>query len=82
MKQAVNFRLSNQSLAALSILEEKLHISRTAIIEEAVKAYAKSKITNKNPLLAFAGVLNKQQAEDMLHIIKANKHDKDFKDNL
>lgn len=41
MKQVVNFRLSNRAISTLSMLEDKTHNSKTAIIEKALQLYAK-----------------------------------------
>ena len=76
MKQAVNFRLSQQTMYALSLLEEKLHASKTRVVEIALQAYAKQKLPLKNTLLAYAGVLGENEAENLLHHIKTNRRNK------
>ena len=73
MKQAVNFRLSRQSIATLAMLEKKLHTSKTAIIEQALQNYAKKKIANQDTLMSYAGILSEHEADDMLHIIKSSR---------
>ena len=53
MKQAVNFRLSHQAIIALSMLEKSLHTSKTAIIEQALRLYAKKKLTYQKTILQY-----------------------------
>jgi hypothetical protein len=76
MKHAVNFRLSTDSIHILAILEKKLHTSKTDVIEKALQAYAKKKLTAQNSLLQFSGTLNEQEAAEMLDIIKTSRKNK------
>lgn len=78
MKQALNFRLNDQTIGALSILQKKLHCSKTAIIEKAVQSFAKKELAHQHKLLAFAGILNDRDADAMLESIKTEKHNKDL----
>jgi len=77
MKQVVNFRLSTSATTTLSILEKKLHTSKTAIVEQALQSYAKKKLLNQKGLLEYAGILGAQEADSMLLIIESSKHNKD-----
>lgn len=80
MKRAVNFRLSPQSINLLSILEKKLHTSKTDVVEQALQVYAQKKLTKQNSLLQFAGILDEEEAAEMLAIIKTSRQNrkKDF----
>jgi predicted transcriptional regulator len=76
MKQAVNFRLSAQTIHTLYLLEEKMHATKTAIIEVALQAYAKQKLHPHNGLLSFAGMLDNDEANNMLKNIKKSRRNK------
>lgn len=82
MKQVMNFRLSLQTVAILSALEQKLHASKTAVVEEALRYYAQKKIQTQSGLLDFAGVLNEKDADEMLKTIQTNKHNKKIETGL
>lgn len=82
MKQAVNFRLSNKAITTLSFLEERLHTSKTAIIENAIQVYAKSKELSKNPLIKYAGILSEDEGHAILKTIKDSRHNKNFSAKL
>lgn len=82
MKQVVNFRLSSHAISTLSILERELHASKTAIVEKALQFYAKKKLSYKNLLLEYAGILDENEASLMLAAIESNKHNKDIKAEL
>lgn len=79
MKQAMNFRLDTEVVTVLTVLEEKLHTSKTRIVEEAVRLYAKKKLPVKNSLLKYAGSINDEDAAEMLKVIRHTKHNKDLK---
>jgi predicted transcriptional regulator len=76
MKQAVNFRLNESTIHALGMLEQKLHCSKTAIVERALQFYAKRELTKQQLIMEYAGVLKASNAEEMLASIKDNKHNK------
>jgi len=76
MKQAINFRLSNQALNTIIFLVKKLHCSKTAVIESALQLYAKKEISKQNEFLKYAGILNSEDADSMLKIIKSSKKNK------
>ncbi len=59
MKKAANFRFNVQTLYLLTALAEKMHLSKTAVIENALEAYAKK----QHSLFKYAGSLNQQQAD-------------------
>lgn len=76
MKKALNFRLNHQAIILLTMLEEKLHTSKTAVIEESLEYYAKMKLKTKNPLMRYAGILSDGTADKMLVIIKKDRKNK------
>ena len=82
MKQVVNFRLNHQAIIALSMLEKKLHTSKTAIIEQALQFYAKKELAGQKSILPYAGILNEQDATLMLETIQSSKHNKDLEIDL
>ena len=75
MKQAVNFRLSNHATAILALLVAKLNTSKTAVVEEALDVYAEKKMA-EHPLLKYVGVLNDEDADEMLTAIKSSRKNK------
>ena len=78
MKYSVNFRLSEQAILNLSVLQKKLHTSKTQIIENALLLYAKNKYPQQKKILQYAGILSSQDAELMLKTINTNKKNKDI----
>ncbi len=78
MKQALNFRLNEQTVATLSVLQKKLHCSKTEVVEKAIEAYLKKELPRHKKILAFAGVLNNDEATLMLEAIKTAKNNKDM----
>ena len=80
MRQVVNFRLSPKTTSMLTTLKDKLHTSKTAIVEEAIDfLYTHKKIQPSHPLLKHAGVLTEADANEMLHAIKTSRKNKQFK---
>ncbi|TAK73117.1 MAG: hypothetical protein EPO11_08940 [Gammaproteobacteria bacterium] len=82
MKHAVNFRLSTRATTVLSILEKKMHTSKTAIVEKALQFYAQKELSKQSRILDFAGILTDKEADDMLSVIESSNHNKDLKINL
>ena len=76
MKQPVNFRLNQRSMAVLESLVQSRGISKTQVVEEALDHYVQQVEEHHHPLLAFSGILNDKEAESMLQAI-ANRHNKD-----
>jgi hypothetical protein len=76
MRTAANFRLSQHSVSVLSILEHKLHKSKTAIMEQALHDYANKKLAHQNPLLAFAGILSESEADTISKVIASSRRNK------
>jgi hypothetical protein len=77
MKQPTNFRLSKQAIFVLFSLAKLLHISKTKVIEQALLNYAEKNMPTKSILLKYAGVLKKEDAEEILQYI-SDRHDKDI----
>jgi hypothetical protein len=82
MKQAMNFRLSTRATATLSLLEEKQHCSKTAIIEHSLEFYAQQILSKQNSLMAFVGMLSSKEADALLETINTSKYNKDLKVEL
>ena len=82
MSQMVNFRLKEQTINVLIMLEKKLHYSKTAIVEKALQLYAQKELAKQTRLLKFAGCLNKKEADIMLASIHENKNNKDIETDL
>ena len=77
MKQAVNFRLSQQSILTLTTLANTLDLTRTQIIERALLRYYERKLKQKpSPLLALAGSINDDDTKSMLKCIKNDRVNK------
>ncbi len=77
MKRAVNFRLDNQTITTLSLLEERLNISKTAIVEKAVPDYAKKKLMKQAQYMNYAGCLSEEDSGMILKAIRLG-HDSDI----
>lgn len=80
MKQVVNFRFSEQTIRTLALLQDKLHCSKTAIVEKALRLFAKKEFVKQSVILQYAGALNKQEADAMLISINENKHNKEIQE--
>jgi len=77
MKQAVNFRLNQQSILTLVELANILNLTRTEIIERALMRYYERKLKKKlSPLLSLAGSIRDDDAESMLSCIRKDKVNK------
>lgn len=77
MKQAMNFRFTPKTIAVLHQLEGHLHLSKTAVLEQALLYFAKKKLSlNDNVLLQFAGKISEKDADSMLKAIKKSRKNK------
>lgn len=76
MRHAMNFRFKPDTIVTLQQLEELLHISKTAVLEEALRLYAKKKLAVTQTLLQFAGKISKKDSNDMLKSIKSSRKNK------
>jgi hypothetical protein len=78
MKQAINFRLSQHAITVLSLLAESLELPKTEIVERALQSYFEmNSPTQHSPLMAFAGILNDEDADDMLKSIYSSRTNTD-----
>ena len=76
-KTAINFRLNRRALLLLSLLKEKLHTSKTDVVEKALQYYASQKLNAKqNTLMQYAGILSEQESDRMLATIKQDRYNK------
>ncbi len=77
MKQAVNFRLNQQSILTLVELANTLNLSRTEIVERALMRYYERKLRKKlSPLLSLAGSIGDNDTKSMLSSIRKDKVNK------
>lgn len=81
-KRPANFRLSHQAMLILIRLEEKLHTSKTAVVEKALEYYADQKLKLRNNLMRYAGILSEKESNTMLSIIKNDRRNKNIKVKL
>ncbi len=74
MKKQVSYGLDEKTLSAISYLSHEMDISATAIIEEARDRF----LSQKHPLLKYAGILEEKESDNILESIKSNRVDKDI----
>jgi len=79
MKRAMNFRLDQQTITTISILEDELSASKTAIVEKAIAHYAKHKLTKQAAYMQHAGCLNEEESQQMIKAIKRGHKNKKMK---
>ena len=72
-----NLVLDNNLLSTISSLAERMKTTREDVVKMAVKSYAK-KISEKNRLMQFAGILEDDEADEMLNTIYDNRHNKEM----
>lgn len=80
MKSSYTYRLTENTIDTLTKLSEELNTSKTNIIEESVKYYARTfeNKVNKHPLSRFVGVLTDKEAEKMKKDISISRKSKDL----
>ncbi len=81
-KKPINFRLTRQTLLLLTLLEKKLHTSKTAVVEKALQFYADKKLKFDNPVMQYAGIFSEKDADEMLVSIKRDRRNKTIKTKL
>lgn len=81
-KKPINFRLKQQTLLILSLLEKKLHTSKTAVVEKALECYANQKLKYVNPFMRHVGIFSDEDADIMLSTIKKSRVNKVIKVRL
>lgn len=78
MKKAVNIRLDENVIVTLDKLSNDLNTTKTDIIEKAIKLFSSKNSQDKNELLQFAGILDKNEADNILASIENSKDSKDI----
>jgi predicted DNA-binding protein len=78
MKRLSNFRLESSTIFIVNHLSKELGISKTAVVEEAIKFYADKLQDKRNSILRFAGVITDDEADNMLESINNNKNSKNL----
>ncbi len=73
MKQKTNFRLNSHAVVHF---EKTLPASETPVIQDNLQDCVAEKLSNKNLLLACAGILSDKQASSMLTGIKSSRKNK------
>jgi hypothetical protein len=73
MKKPSTFRLDAKTCNILASLANKTGMSRTEIIEKAVKSYAEYKLKTKKALMNYARSLNAIDADQMLDDIYSSR---------
>jgi hypothetical protein len=81
-KKPINFRLTRQAVLLLTMLEKKLHTSKTAVVEKALQYYADQKLKFDNPVMQYAGIFSEKDANEMLVPIKNDRCNKKLKTKL
>ena len=81
-KKPINFRLTRQTLLLLTLLEKKLHTSKTAVVEKALQFYANQKLKFDNPVMQYAGIFSEKDTDEMLASIKRDRRNKTIKTKL
>jgi hypothetical protein len=76
-----NLVLDNKILNTISVLAKRLNTSKEEIVKKAVQNYAK-KIRTKNRLMKYAGLLETEEADEILDTIYSNRRDKDIETRL
>jgi hypothetical protein len=71
-----NLALDNKVLTTISTLAERLKTTKEDIVKKAVENYEK-KLNKQNPLMSFAGILDEEEADNILSSIYNNRQNKD-----
>ncbi len=71
-----NLVLDNNLLSTISSLAERMKTTREDVVKMAVNSYAK-KVSEKNQLMQFAGILEDNEADEMLKTIYDNRQNKE-----
>jgi 6-pyruvoyl-tetrahydropterin synthase len=76
-----NLVLDNKILNTISSLAKQLKTTKEDIVKKAVNNYAK-KINQKNRLMEFAGILEEEEADEILSTIYNNRRNKNIETRL
>jgi len=82
MRKAISFRFKKNTLVILARLEQKLHTTKTDVVEQALTFYADKKLKSDNPLMKYAGAFSDEEADAMLMEIKRSRRNKTIKVKL
>lgn len=67
-----NLVIDNKLLNTISVLAKQLKTTKEEILKKAINSYAQ-RMKKKNRLMEFAGILNEEEADDLLHSIYSNR---------
>ena len=73
--------IDNELCATVNEIARELNISQQAILKQAIEDYVK-KIKKHQTLLAFAGVLQENEADELLASIQQSRVNKNIELNL
>lgn len=76
-----NLVLDNKLLNIISSLAAQLKTTKEDIIKRAVTSYAE-KMKQKNRLMSFAGILDEEEADELLNSIYSSRQDKKVEHQL
>jgi uncharacterized protein YfcZ (UPF0381/DUF406 family) len=76
-----NLVLDNKILNTISSLARQLKTTKEDIVKKAVQNYEK-KINQKNRLMEFAGILEEEDANEILSTIYSNRQNKEIESRL
>ena len=71
-----NLVLDNNLLAMITSLAERFKTTKEDIVKKAVRSYEKN-VTSRNHLMDFAGILEEEEAQNILNSIYNNRQDKE-----
>jgi hypothetical protein len=72
-----NLALDNNVLTTISALAKRLKTTKEEIVKKAVSNYEK-KINQKNRLMKFAGILEEDEADELLKSVYENRQNKEM----
>ena len=70
-----NIALDNKILATISILAKRLKTTKEEIVAKAIDSYVE-RLNPKNRLMKFAGILNEEEADQILNTIHNSRQNK------
>lgn len=73
--------IDNELSATVNEIARELNISQQAILKQAIEDYVK-KIKKHQALLAFAGILQENEADELLAAIQQSRANKDIELDL
>ena len=76
-----NLVLDNKILNTISSLARQLKTTKEDIVEKAVQNYAK-KLNQKKRIMEFAGILEEDDANEILSTIYSNRQNKEIEPRL